>query len=135
MISLFLFLTFKFIITIKVRHIDRGINPPSVKDIYFSGEYLTKGFRIGVIAGLIALTVSKLMMISRTIILLKKAYNKLVEIIGGCSNWKNICSNEGLSFGWKQRNGSFRINEYSWVNDILLCGYWYVKKQAYSYSQ
>lgn len=39
-----------------VRHIDRGINPPSVKDIYFSGEYLTKGFRIGVIAGLIALT-------------------------------------------------------------------------------
>ncbi|KAK6777886.1 hypothetical protein RDI58_024604 [Solanum bulbocastanum] len=39
-----------------VRHIDQGINPPSVKEIYFSGEYLTKGFRIGVIAGLIALT-------------------------------------------------------------------------------
>ncbi|TMX05026.1 hypothetical protein EJD97_003343 [Solanum chilense] len=39
-----------------VRHIDQGINPPSVNEIYFSGEYLTKGFRIGVIAGLIALT-------------------------------------------------------------------------------
>ncbi|MCD7465592.1 Solute carrier 26 [Datura stramonium] len=39
-----------------VRHIDRGINPPSVREIYFSGEYLTKGFRIGAIAGLIALT-------------------------------------------------------------------------------
>lgn len=43
---------------IKVRHINRGINPPSVKEIYFSGEYLSKGFRIGAIAGLIALTVS-----------------------------------------------------------------------------
>ncbi|MCE3214892.1 Solute carrier 26 [Datura stramonium] len=32
-----------------VRHIDRGINPPSVREIYFSGEYLTKGFRIGAI--------------------------------------------------------------------------------------
>lgn len=41
---------------IKVRHIDRRINPPSGKEIYFSGEYLTKGFRIGAIAGLIALT-------------------------------------------------------------------------------
>ncbi|KAM3320651.1 sulfate transporter 1.3 isoform X1 [Capsicum chacoense] len=39
-----------------VRHINRGINPPSVKEIYFSGEYLSKGFRIGAIAGLIALT-------------------------------------------------------------------------------
>ncbi|CAN4104312.1 unnamed protein product [Withania somnifera] len=39
-----------------VRHIDQGINPPSVKEIYFSGENLTKGFKIGVIAGLIALT-------------------------------------------------------------------------------
>ncbi|WMV42779.1 hypothetical protein MTR67_036164 [Solanum verrucosum] len=39
-----------------VRHIDQGINPPSLNEIYFSGEYLTKGFKIGVIAGLIALT-------------------------------------------------------------------------------
>ncbi|XP_055807790.1 sulfate transporter 1.3-like [Solanum dulcamara] len=39
-----------------VRHINQGINPPSVKEIYFSGEYLTKGFRIGAIAGLVALT-------------------------------------------------------------------------------
>lgn len=41
----------------KVRHIDRGINPPSVKQIYFSGEYLGKGFKIGIVAAMIALTV------------------------------------------------------------------------------
>ncbi|KAM4075070.1 hypothetical protein ACJW30_10G141800 [Castanea mollissima] len=39
-----------------VRHIDKGINPSSVNDIYFHGEYLGKGFRIGVVAGMIALT-------------------------------------------------------------------------------
>ncbi|EXB97451.1 High affinity sulfate transporter 2 [Morus notabilis] len=39
-----------------VKHIDKGINPPSADQIYFSGEYLTKGFRIGVVAGIIALT-------------------------------------------------------------------------------
>ncbi|KAI3695149.1 hypothetical protein L1987_78137 [Smallanthus sonchifolius] len=39
-----------------VRHIEQGINPPSVGKIYFSGPYLTKGFQIGVVAGLIALT-------------------------------------------------------------------------------
>ncbi|KAK6938185.1 SLC26A/SulP transporter domain [Dillenia turbinata] len=39
-----------------VRHIDKGINPSSVHKIYFSGDYLLKGFRIGVVAGMIALT-------------------------------------------------------------------------------
>ncbi|KAC9735356.1 hypothetical protein E3N88_45324 [Mikania micrantha] len=39
-----------------VRHIEKGINPSSVHEIYFSGPYLTKGFKIGVVAGLIALT-------------------------------------------------------------------------------
>ncbi|KAF9607825.1 hypothetical protein IFM89_001573 [Coptis chinensis] len=39
-----------------VKHIEKGINPPSVKEIYFSGEYALKGFRIGVVAGMIALT-------------------------------------------------------------------------------
>ncbi|XP_057973923.1 sulfate transporter 1.3 [Malania oleifera] len=39
-----------------VKHIEKGINPPSVNEIYFSGEYLSKGFRIGVVAGMIALT-------------------------------------------------------------------------------
>jgi len=34
------------------------INPSSVKDIYFTGEYLGKGFKIGIVAGMIALTVS-----------------------------------------------------------------------------
>lgn len=43
----------------QVRHIDKGINPPSADQIYFSGEYLTKGFRIGVVAGIIALTVKR----------------------------------------------------------------------------
>ncbi|KAF8405979.1 hypothetical protein HHK36_008059 [Tetracentron sinense] len=39
-----------------VRHIKEGINPPSVKEIYFTGEYLAKGFRIGIVAGMVALT-------------------------------------------------------------------------------
>ncbi|GMI83782.1 sulfate transporter 1;3 [Hibiscus trionum] len=39
-----------------VKHIRRGINPASVDEIFFSGEYLAKGFRIGVLAGMIALT-------------------------------------------------------------------------------
>ncbi|XWS54478.1 hypothetical protein CRYUN_Cryun10bG0092900 [Craigia yunnanensis] len=39
-----------------VKHIRKGINPPSVDEIFFSGEYLAKGFRIGVVAGMVALT-------------------------------------------------------------------------------
>ncbi|GLT64306.1 hypothetical protein SLA2020_368100 [Shorea laevis] len=39
-----------------VRHIEKGINPPSLNEIYFTGKYLGKGFRIGVVAGMIALT-------------------------------------------------------------------------------
>ncbi|XVF67178.1 hypothetical protein PTKIN_Ptkin10aG0099700 [Pterospermum kingtungense] len=39
-----------------VKHIRKGINPPSVDEIFFSGQYLAKGFRIGVVAGMIALT-------------------------------------------------------------------------------
>ncbi|XVF39475.1 hypothetical protein PTKIN_Ptkin01aG0037800 [Pterospermum kingtungense] len=39
-----------------VKHIDKGINPSSVNQIYFSGEYLLKGLKIGVVAGMIALT-------------------------------------------------------------------------------
>ncbi|GAU40107.1 hypothetical protein TSUD_389570 [Trifolium subterraneum] len=33
-----------------VRHIKRGVNPASASDIYFSGNYLSAGIRIGVIA-------------------------------------------------------------------------------------
>lgn len=39
-----------------VRHIEKGINPSSLNKIYFSGDYLIKGFKIGVVAGVIALT-------------------------------------------------------------------------------
>ncbi|KAI3459994.1 hypothetical protein Pfo_016657 [Paulownia fortunei] len=39
-----------------VKHIEKGINPPSVNEIYFTGDYLLKGARIGVVAGIIALT-------------------------------------------------------------------------------
>ncbi|PWA37346.1 sulfate transporter 1,3 [Artemisia annua] len=35
---------------------DKRINPPSLEKIYFSGENLTKGFKIGIVAGIIALT-------------------------------------------------------------------------------
>jgi len=43
---------------VKVRKIEKGINPSSVKDLYLTGENLGKGFKIGIVAGLIALTVS-----------------------------------------------------------------------------
>ncbi|KAG6538411.1 hypothetical protein ZIOFF_003532 [Zingiber officinale] len=39
-----------------VKKIDRGINPSSVTQIHFSGPYAAKGFKIGVVAGMIALT-------------------------------------------------------------------------------
>ncbi|XP_065015661.1 sulfate transporter 1.2-like isoform X1 [Musa acuminata AAA Group] len=39
-----------------VRHIKQGINPSSAGEIYFSGSYATKGLKIGIVAGLIALT-------------------------------------------------------------------------------
>lgn len=42
-----------------MKHIEKGINPPSLDEIYFSGNYLLKGIRIGIVAGMVALTVSK----------------------------------------------------------------------------
>ncbi|CAH9139484.1 unnamed protein product [Cuscuta epithymum] len=39
-----------------VNYIEKGINPSSVNMLYFSGGYLAKGFKIGVIAGMVALT-------------------------------------------------------------------------------
>ncbi|XP_051135623.1 sulfate transporter 1.3-like [Andrographis paniculata] len=39
-----------------VGEIHKGINPPSLSEIHFTGSYLTKGLRIGVVAGMIALT-------------------------------------------------------------------------------
>nr|AAK27688.1 sulfate transporter 2 [Solanum lycopersicum] len=39
-----------------VGRIEKGINPPSVDKIYFSGDYLMKGIRTGIVAGMIALT-------------------------------------------------------------------------------
>ncbi|XP_068305594.1 sulfate transporter 1.2-like [Pyrus communis] len=39
-----------------VNHIEKGINPPSVNEIFFTGDYLAKGFKIGVVAGMVALT-------------------------------------------------------------------------------
>ncbi|XP_058191902.1 sulfate transporter 1.3-like [Rhododendron vialii] len=41
-----------------VHDIKKGVNPASANQIYFTGRYLLKGFRIGVVAGMIALTES-----------------------------------------------------------------------------
>lgn len=41
-----------------MNHIRKGVNPPSANEIYFTGELLAKGFKIGVVAGMVALTVS-----------------------------------------------------------------------------
>ncbi|KAJ4767608.1 Sulfate transporter [Rhynchospora pubera] len=39
-----------------VRHLDKGINPSSVYKIYWSGPYLVKGAKIGILTGIIGLT-------------------------------------------------------------------------------
>ncbi|XP_074309075.1 sulfate transporter 1.2-like [Silene latifolia] len=39
-----------------VGHIPKGINPLSIDELYFSGANLTKGFKIGAVVGIIALT-------------------------------------------------------------------------------
>ncbi|KAF7126972.1 hypothetical protein RHSIM_Rhsim11G0051600 [Rhododendron simsii] len=41
-----------------VNHIKKGVNPASANQIFFTGGYLLKGFRIGVVAGMVALTES-----------------------------------------------------------------------------
>lgn len=41
-----------------MKHIERGINRPSVDEIYFTKDYVLKGVRIGIVAGMVALTVS-----------------------------------------------------------------------------
>lgn len=41
-----------------VNHIKKGVNPASANQIFFSGGYVAKGFKIGVVAGMIALTES-----------------------------------------------------------------------------
>nr|CBK55656.1 sulphate transporter [Astragalus glycyphyllos] len=39
-----------------VRHIDKGVNPASASQIYFSGEYFGAGVKIGIVSGMVALT-------------------------------------------------------------------------------
>lgn len=66
----------------KVRKIEKGINPSSVDKIFFTGDYLVKGFRIGVVAGMIALTVrkQKLTQKSYNFSFKKGTNNKLIEL-------------------------------------------------------
>lgn len=60
---------------LQVNHIEKGINPPSVKEIYFTGDYLLKGVRIGIVAGMIALTVRlHLVLQSSCLIVLPQAF-------------------------------------------------------------
>jgi len=42
----------------QVKHVKKGVNPSSASEIFFSGKYLGAGIRIGVVAGMVALTVS-----------------------------------------------------------------------------
>jgi len=43
----------------QVRNIEKGVNPLSINKLIFSGKYLSAGIRIGLICGMVALTVSK----------------------------------------------------------------------------
>ncbi|KAK6156897.1 hypothetical protein DH2020_011145 [Rehmannia glutinosa] len=50
------FLVFLLVAKYIVNHIERGINPPSLNEIHFTGSYMMKGLKIGVVAGMVALT-------------------------------------------------------------------------------
>ncbi|KAK6135381.1 hypothetical protein DH2020_030892 [Rehmannia glutinosa] len=50
------FLVFLLVTKYIVNHIERGINPPSLNEIHFTGSYMMKGLKIGVVAGMVALT-------------------------------------------------------------------------------
>ncbi|KAL2607955.1 hypothetical protein R1flu_026528 [Riccia fluitans] len=66
-----------------VRNIKKGVNPTSFNDIYWTGKYLTTGFKIGLVAGLIALT--EAVAIGRTFAALKDYHidgNKEMIAIG-----------------------------------------------------
>lgn len=43
----------------KVKSIEKGVNPSSADKIFFTGDYLGKGFKIGVVSGMVALTVKQ----------------------------------------------------------------------------
>jgi len=43
----------------QVRHIEKGVNPLSINKLIFSGKYFSAAIRIGLISGMVALTVSK----------------------------------------------------------------------------
>uniref|UniRef100_A0A2P2MQS1 Uncharacterized protein MANES_02G156000 n=1 Tax=Rhizophora mucronata TaxID=61149 RepID=A0A2P2MQS1_RHIMU len=117
-----------------VKHIEKGINPSSAKEIYFSGHYLLKGFRIGVAAAMIALTVRPFISHLLTTEFVQHTSFNLFSFLQECcltswngfsgshGNRKNICCHEGLSSGWKQRNGGTRNDERCWVTDLMLCG-------------
>ncbi|GJN16289.1 hypothetical protein PR202_gb03340 [Eleusine coracana subsp. coracana] len=44
------------IVSTQVNHIKKGINPSSAHKIYFTGPFVMKGFKIGVVCGMIGLT-------------------------------------------------------------------------------
>ena len=44
----------------QVKHIEKGINKSTIHKLFFSGDHVLKGFRIGAVAGMIALTVRNL---------------------------------------------------------------------------
>lgn len=41
-----------------IGYIEKGVNPASFSDIYWTGPLVARGFKVGVVSGLVALTVS-----------------------------------------------------------------------------
>lgn len=114
---------------VKVNHIEKGINPSSVKEIYFSGDYLGKGFKIGVMAGMIGLTVSKINIVSSLneyfaiycySFVIKPWYFGYQEAI---AIGRTLASMKDYQLDGN-RNGCIRSNECCWFHDFLLCSNW-----------
>lgn len=43
----------------QIGHLPKGINPPSVNKLHFGGPYMALALRVGIITGILALTVSE----------------------------------------------------------------------------
>ncbi|KAL6176544.1 hypothetical protein ACLB2K_053177 [Fragaria x ananassa] len=56
LVSVILSTFFVFITRADKQGVAIGVNPPSADQIHFSGDFLTKGFKIGVVVGMVALT-------------------------------------------------------------------------------
>lgn len=68
----------------QIGHLPKGINPPSVNKLHFGGPYMALALRVGIITGILALTVSENELLSTANILIpqrKKGRNESRRLV------------------------------------------------------